>query len=92
LNHHPEYVKWCLALWLVRDLVRLTTEQDPKMARLSPVQIRRAWLAKYEERRGSRDVELRATAKKIHQALVSGEVPRYNGPIKLAQHGTGEAR
>ena len=81
-NYHPQYMKWCLAVWFIKYCPRDIRKQDNVDRRISDKQLRLGWLMRYEKRRGGEDLEFRDMAMKIHKSIASGQEPVYDGPFK----------
>ena len=84
-NHHEEYKRWCLALWIARDLpsaVRRKNKDVKWFDKIPSNQLRRSWMDSYEERNG-KDIALRSLVTKLYNQLKNGETPKYNGPFQF---------
>jgi hypothetical protein len=84
-NHHPDYKRWCLALWIARDLprdMRRENADTPGFKYIGDKQLRRSWFERYEKRRGGPDLVLKGLVTELYRTLTAGGTPEYTGPFQ----------
>jgi len=84
-NHHPNYLRWCLALWIARDLPLEYRKENPKN-RITDKMIRAGFINRYEHKHGNA-AELKKAIRDIYTQLQNGIEPKYEGPYSHSTHG-----
>jgi hypothetical protein len=86
MNHADEYKRWCLALWIARDLPSAARKSTPSLRKKRDVDIRSEFIARFEERHG-RDPEFKILIADLWKQIRAGQEPVYTGAFEPAQIG-----